>query len=494
MNEPITGKKNTAAVIAAVFEGFIFLISLFTVYTLFNYEVLPLRYRLAVTAALVVINLLLFIFIALGFSRKGFAKFSLVLTFAILLFIGVGVYYLQTGVGSLNFMGIGDRGYFRKTRYTIRVMDSSEITAYEQLKGISLEAAYAGDQESIDVFLSEFKASEGIDLEIAEAGSYMNAMQDLYNGKTQVILFNEGYSSIVSEEFPDFETDTRVITDKTVRVKVDTETGSGNVAKEPFSVYISGIDTSGPVDTTSRSDVNLIMTVNPQTKKILLVSTPRDSYVAVAGGGNDEMDKLTHAGIYGVESSQQTLANLYEIDIDYWVRVNFSSVIDIVDILGGITVENPTEFSGPGGHYFPAGTIHLNGEEALSFSRERYSLAGGDLSRGRNQEIVLTGIINKLSGREVLSNFTSLMKAAEDSMQTNMSTNEMMRLVNLQLDDPRPWEITSTSVSGHGETGLPSYAMPGWDLYMFVLDEDSVAAVRQAMDEVIAGNVPRIVN
>ena len=480
------------ATVAAIFEGIIFLISLFGIYTMFNYEILPLKYRLIVTAGLVFINLLLFIFIALGFHRKGFAWTSFVSSFLVLLVAALAVFYLQSGVGTLNTMGIGEAGYTRKTPFSIRVMQDSEIQSIEQLKDVTLSAPYASDQENIDVFYNDFAKENDFDLQVSEAGSYLNGVNMLYNGETEVIIFNEGFLSIISEQYPDFESETRKITEQTVKVQVIEETKKGAVATEAFSVYISGIDTSGPVDTTSRSDVNLIMTVNPNTKKILLLSVPRDSYVAVAGGGNDQMDKLTHAGIYSVESSKQTLANLFGVEIDYWVRVNFTSVINIVDILGGITVNNPTEFTGPGGINFAAGEIDLNGEEALSFSRERYSLEGGDLSRGKNQEIVLKGIINKLSGAEVLSNFTSLLKSVEQSMQTNMSTNEMMRLVNFQLEDGRPWDIVSTSITGYGEMGLPSYAMPGWNLYMFVPDEASVAATKQAMEDVMAGLEPQV--
>ncbi len=473
---------------AVVLEAIIFMISLFTLYTVFNYEILPLRYRLILTGVLFIINLMIFIFIGLGFHRKKFAWLSFITSFLILVFAGVAVYYLQSGVGALNTMGIGGTGYIRKTNFTIRVLTNSPIAGINEIEGLSVSAPYASDKENIDTFYADFEKKEKIGFNLIDSGSYRNGVADLYDGNTQVILFNESFLPIILEEHPNFATETRVLSEHTVSVKVEDDKEKTDVANQPFTVYISGIDTSGAVDTTSRSDVNILMTVNPNTKKILTVSVPRDSYVAIAGGGNNQMDKLTHAGIYGVESSRDTLANLFDTKIDYWVRVNFSSVINIVDILGGVEVDNPRDFTGPGGYYFPAGQITLDGEEALSFSRERYSIEGGDIGRGKNQEIVLKGIINKLSGREVLGNFTSLLKVAEESMQTNMQTNEMMRLVNLQLDDGRSWDISSQSLSGYGETGLPSYAMPGWNLYMYVLDEDSVATAKQVMDAIKAGN------
>ncbi len=486
--ESLSPKAYILAKIATVFEGVIFIISLLTLYTTFKYEILPLRFRCLLTGLLILINLTFFILIALGYHRKGYAKSSFVLTFLVLCVAGLGIYYLQSGVYTLNFIGTGADGYYRKSEFSILVLKDSPLQSIEELSGKHIGAPYALDQENIDKLYADLQKDDSIHFDLMETGSYQRAVNQLYEEEVEAIVFNKAYTPVIQEQHPQFLEETRALIEKNVEVLVSEDKKGLNTGTEPFIVYISGIDTSGPVDTTSRSDVNMLVSVNPTTKKIITLSVPRDSYVAIAGGGNNEMDKLTHAGLYGVESSRDTLANLFDLEIDYWVRVNFSSVIHIVDVLGGISIDNPTAFTGPGGHHFEVGPISLTGEQALSYSRERYSLGDGDIGRGKHQEIVLKGIINRLSGVEVLSNFYSILKVTEESMQTNMSTNEMMKLVNLQLEDSRPWDISSVSLSGSGQTGgLPSYAMPGWDLYMYVLDEESVVAAKQAIEAHMAG-------
>lgn len=249
-------------------------------------------------------------------------------------------------------------------------------------------------------------------------------------------------------------------------VKLDTS--------ESFNVYISGIDTFGEIQTESRSDVNIVATVNPRTNKILLTTVPRDAYVKIALGGNDEYDKLTHAGNYGVESSMKTLANLLDVEIDAYVRINFTSFIESIDKLGGVTIDNPTEFTSYGEH-FPAGNIQLDGKRALVYSRERKSLQGGDIDRGKNQQRVIQGVIDKVSSIRTLKGYNAVLEILGESIQTNMSNDNVRSLINKQLAELRGWSTESYSVTGKGQTGgLPSYAMPGAELYMYVLDESSV--------------------
>ncbi len=248
------------------------------------------------------------------------------------------------------------------------------------------------------------------------------------------------------------------------------------VTSAPFNLYISGIDTYGDITTISRSDVNIIASVNPQKRHILLTTVPRDSYVRIAGGGNDQYDKLTHSGIYGIESSTQTMAQLLNINVDTYMRVNFTSLIKIVDQINGIDVNNPVGFETDYHDVFKKGTIHLNGEDALTFSRERHNLSGGDNDRGMNQERVVTGIFNKITKPSILNNYLGVLRVLGDSVQTNVSQSSITALVNQLINDGRSWKIDTQSISGHGETGeLPSYAMPNNSLYMFVLDQKSLA-------------------
>lgn len=265
---------------------------------------------------------------------------------------------------------------------------------------------------------------------------------------------------------------------------ITTDANSVNVeTSRAFNVYISGIDTYGDISTQSRSDVNIVATVNPDKRTILLTTIPRDSYVRIAGGGNNEYDKLTHAGNYGVEASMQTVANLLEIPVTAYVRINFTSFIESIDKLGGVTLNNPVAFSIEGEN-FPVGNINLDGRKALLYSRERKSLEGGDVDRGKNQQRVIQAIVNKISGIRSIDGFNALLDSIGGSVQTNFSTNSIKSLVASQLASPGGWTTTSQVVGGKGQTGgLTSYAMPAHQLYMYVLNEDSLKDVKAKITE-----------
>jgi LCP family protein required for cell wall assembly len=256
---------------------------------------------------------------------------------------------------------------------------------------------------------------------------------------------------------------------------------------QPFNLYISGIDTYGDITTVSRSDVNIIASINPQTKQILLTTVPRDAYVRIAGGGNNEYDKLTHAGIYGVSSSMQTLAQLMDIELSTYARINFTSLISIVDKIGGIDVSNPITFKTDSGQVFTKGMLHLNGKDALTFSRERHNLEGGDNDRGMNQQRVIAAIITKLSSPQILKHYQSALIVLGDAVQMNLSHQNLSGLINRQLDEQGEWAITMAQIAGKGQTGgLSSYAMPASQLYMFVLDENSLQQAKSRIQAVIS--------
>lgn len=256
-----------------------------------------------------------------------------------------------------------------------------------------------------------------------------------------------------------------------------------------FNIYISGIDTYGELETISRSDVNIIASVNIKTGKILLTTIPRDTYVPIALGGDDEYDKLTHAGIYGVESSIQTLENFLGIDISYYARVNFSSLINLVDVLGGVEVYNDEEFtSSVNNKHYPKGKVQLDGTEALAFVRERYNLTDGDFQRGRNQEKVLSAMISKALSPSILLNFDNVLEVLNNSVNTNLSTNKIMDLINAQIFSGKNFEIDSQEITGYGEIGYLSYAMPDHELYMLIPYEESIEKVKKEIDRILKEN------
>ena len=249
---------------------------------------------------------------------------------------------------------------------------------------------------------------------------------------------------------------------------------------------MSGIDTYGPISSVSRSDVNIILTINKETGKVLLTTTPRDSYVKIADGGNNEFDKLTHAGLYGVDSSIHTLENLYDIKLDYYAKLNFTSFLELIDTVGGVDVYNDQAFSA-GKYNFNSGLVHLDADKALTFVRERYSLSDGDNDRGKNQEKVIAAVIKKLTSTDALKNYNAILSGLQDSVQTDMSLETMMNLINTQLESGGSYNVTSQALTGTGNTGLSSYAMPEANLYMMEIDQNSLAAAKAAIQEVMEG-------
>ncbi len=253
---------------------------------------------------------------------------------------------------------------------------------------------------------------------------------------------------------------------------------------DSFSIFISGIDTEGDISSTSRSDVNIVATINPHTHKILLTTVPRDAYVAIPLGGQGEMDKLTHAGNYGPEASMGAVAELLKTEIKAYVRINFTSFIKGIDTLGGITVNNPSTFTSYDGKTFDAGVIHLNGDDALSYSRERKSLTAGDVDRGKNQQRVIQGIVDKASAIRSLSGLEAVLDLIGTSIDTNMSQSTVRSLINRQLNNPSGWETESYTLTGKGSTGThSSYAMPNAKLYMYLLDDASVERAIQQIND-----------
>lgn len=356
---------------------------------------------------------------------------------------------------------------------SIIVKANSTYQYTQDLKG-KVYSTLATDDKSVDKTIEKLQTENNENIQPKVYSGVLTLVNALYNNDVDCIIINESYRAMIEEDFPNFSSDTRVIYSKQYVTEINSPENS-DITRNTFNVYVSGIDTYGSITTKSRSDVNMIMTVNPTTKTVLLTSIPRDYYIPfnVLGG---QRDKLTHSGLYGVNETMQNVASYFGIDIDYFIRVNFDSLIDIVDSLGGIEVYNPQAFKN-----FEVGKITLNGEEALAFSRERYSFEDGDKERGRNQMRVITGIINKVLSPAIISNYSELMDKLHVSFQTNMSDEQIISLVRMQLDDMSPWTIQQQSVNGDGQTLYsPIY---GSNLYMMVPDDKSVENAKIKINE-----------
>ena len=270
-----------------------------------------------------------------------------------------------------------------------------------------------------------------------------------------------------------------------------TGTEANQITKEPFVVYLSGVDNRGELTEKARSDVNILAVVNPTTKQVALINTPRDYYVDLAG--TNSKDKLTHAGLYGVETSMATLGNLYGINVDHYIRINFAGFISIIDAVGGVDVYSDQAFTSVGspGYYDPTtfaeGWNHLDGKSALAFARERHAFASGDIQRGINQMKVINAMVEKLKSPTVLMSFSKLMDAVSDCFVTSLSQDQISALVRMQLASLSNWNIQSYTVTGTSGKSSQCYSAKGQSLYVMKPDEDSVNQAKALIASVLGG-------
>ena len=393
-------------------------------------------------------------------------------------------------------------GKMTETEITeVRVMNDNPATSMGDTKGYTFGYIADADTKNTQSILDEISKSFGT---IKSKGyDSMTALADaLYDDEVDAILINQGYVDLLTEKdgYTDFRDQTRVLYTYTTTHEVDPIVPNTSITKEPFVVYCSGIDARvDDISAKSRSDVNILAVVNPTTKQILLVNTPRDYYLPLARNG--ELDKLTHAGLYGIDESMKVLGNLYGVQADYYVRVNFAGLVKIVDALGGVDIESdanftcvPMETPDGNGDYtyqkysFTKGINHVNGSQALAFARERKAFADGDNRRGQHQMTVIKAIGNKACSSAVLTKYQELLKAASDAFITNMPYADISSLVQMQLGDMADWNITTYAVSGEGSTEY-CYAL-GDKAWVMIKDSSKVNTAKNMIQQVINGEVP----
>ena len=473
-------KKRLKLVNSALLSLFVLLAGLL-IFTIFRYNILAFRYlNVLVTGLLVGIASLALVLIVRGKARRFT---GLLLFFSLLL--GSGAMYALKEVVDLS-TGLNSTANYSEYEMAILVPADSEIKDVSQLEQVL--APLGNDSDNIKALTDHLAQTKKSQPHVEASPSYLAAYQSLINGEAPAMVLNSVFENVIQTEHPDYASKVKKIYSYKLTKQVETAKSKQDPKADVFNIYVSGIDTYGSISSVSRSDVNIIMTVNRKTKKVLLTTTPRDTYLPIADGGANQGDKLTHAGIYGIDASVHTLENFYGIDINYYVRLNFTSFLKLIDLLGGIDVHNEQEFTSLHGNYhFEVGNIHLNSEQALGFVRERYSLSGGDNDRGKNQEKVIAAVIKKLTSTDALKNYRAIISGLQDSVQTNMNLETMMSLINSQLESGGSYSVQSQALVGTGSNELTSYAMPGSNLYMMQPDQASLASLKAAMQAVREG-------
>lgn len=394
--------------------------------------------------------------------------FSLFMTLVLLM----GSYYVAQANDMIGKITSG--GYkVDKMVVAVRADDPAEVLedAADYIFGVQFNKG----ADNMQAAVTDIQQELGTDVVTEEYDSIQEQAVALRDGEVDAIVYNQAYTSLMEEAVPDFEESVKVIYSHEIRIQLEFGGASDDsITKEPFTVYISGIDVYGDVSETSRSDVNIIAVVNPTTYQILLVTTPRDYYVPIPGISEGLPDKLTHAGIYGVDASMETLGTLYETDINYYARLNFTSLIDIVDTLGGIDVYSEYAFTtSPDSEYVmdvQQGMNHFTGEQALAFSRERQNLPDGDNQRGKNQQAVITAMLKKCLSPTMLLKANSIMNQVSKDVETNMSQNQINALIKHQLNKNPKWTIQSVAAQGYNSEGY-CYSS-GYDTLLSVVEPD----------------------
>ena len=463
--------------------------SIILILSILYIDILPIKYLLYIGIFIGILDLIL-IFIKKKSKRKLLPS---IIPFLLSIIMLVASFYILKTDGLLNNLNLNYKTY----NYKVVVLKDSNYNKLNDIEDKQL-GYYKTDGKETTKSLN--KLASKVNTDNKEYDNTETLVEDLLNKRVDAILIEETHLTILEEHNNDteavskinnninnFSDKTKIIYEFTIIVKTDNFSKDIDVTKKPFNVYISGIDTYGEISSVSRSDVNMVVTVNPETKQILLTSIPRDYYVKLHDktGYND---KLTHAGLYGVDTSLKTIEDLLNIEINYYVKVNFSSVIDIVEALGGVEVYSDYSFTSIDGYNYTKGYNKVNGEEALSFARERKSFNAGDRQRVKNQQALLEAMFRKCTSASIITKYNSLLNSVNKSFVTNMPTDRLTALLKMQLKNRYKWIITSNSLEGSNSSNY-TYSYSASKLYVMEPDEESVAKATSLINSVINGEI-----
>ena len=437
---------------------------------------------------IILLGVLLFVvfLIAVFFSKKrkkAFKICAIVISAVMCILLCVAMYYLRITNKTIDEV-TGVKTEVDEINVYVSVND--EVTSINEAvnKNYVFGTVATDDQEHIKETIDKIEKDCGTTIETKQYDSIFELIGNFDNGLVNSIITNKGTILALesSEDYADYSQKLKVIMEETFEEEIETEeVNTGD--KDHFCMYFSGIDTFGAVTQKSRSDVNIIGVVNNETKQILLVSTPRDYYVTLSTG---QKDKLTHAGIYGIDCSMDTLENLYDVEMKYYVRLNFSGFQNIINQIGGIDVNSEYSFvseTQEGTYSYVKGVNHLNGEEALGFARARHAFKDGDRQRGRNQMQVIKATIQKLESAETLKNYANVMDQMSGSFQTDMTKDEVGYYVQSTLDNGG-WEVLTYSVGG-GDSSQKCYSL-GSNAYVMMPNEEDIKYAKELINRVIS--------
>lgn len=464
--------------------GFLLLVSSLVLLGVVLYiDILPMKYLLVLGGVLLLVNFILGFFLFRKNVKKKPKRVCAVFAVLFTILFGVGSFFIFKTFGVID-----DMSQEYKT-YTYHVLVKND-SSYQKIEDIASKTlGYYNDNseatkkaiEKLDTVVKtendSFGNLDGLGVSVLSGDKDAILVEDSQKTKLENAGNNENNS------VSGFKDKVRVL--YTFKVKVKLSSTGVNVTKDVFNVYISGMDQYGKVSEISRSDVNMILTINPKTKQILMTNVPRDYYVQLHDTTGYK-DKLTHAGTYGIDTSVKTLEDLLGIKIDYFFKVNFSSLQNIVNALDGVDVYSEYDFQSWNGYNFTKGYNHVDGKAALAFARERHTFTDGDNQRGKNQQALIEAIFRKCTSSSIITKYNSLLDSLKDSMITDMPMKSITSLAKMQLKDNASWTITSNSLTGTGSSEL-TYTYSYQNLYVMIPDEKSVAEAKEKINKVAGG-------
>ena len=468
-------KKTT--IISRIILIIYLIITLFMLGTVISMNVLPSKYLIPILFGYGVLTILLGIFAWKNNFRNWIKIISDIIFTIIIVISSFALYYLNSTFNLLD--NIKNKDY-QIVDYYVLVLKDSEAQKLSDLDGHSL-----GIYETTDKTYKKAlkKLEKKITIKEKSYETYLSEAEALIKKEVDSIFVSAVTMQMINESIENFENDVRILDTISIKIESNVKVKDADVTKESFNIYISGNDIYGNILSVSRSDVNIIATVNPNTHKILLTTVPRDFYVQLHGTSGYR-DKLTHAGVYGIDMSVSTMEDLLDLDINYYMRVNFTSLMKLVDAIGGVDVESDYSFRAASGESFVKGINHMNGKQALAFSRERKAFRDGDRQRGKNQQKIIIAILNKtLSSTTLITSYTDILDSLGGSFQTNMPTSKIYNLVNMQLDKMPTWTFESISVNGTGKNEF-TYTYPNQRLYVMEPDMNTVNEAINKIDAV----------
>lgn len=456
------------------------ILTFFNTFLIFKYDVLPFKYLIIFLLFVVILPIFLMFLIGLKKVKNGFKILISVIGIIYIIILSFSFFYLNK---TFTFLDDFTTGYtYEIKNYALLVLKSSESNSVS-----SLEDKKIGFVKDINDEIS--KSLTRLEAEITftkeEYKDYENILIALDNLEVDAILLGDAYISMLSEEDEKFNFKYKIIYEFSLKEKVEEIKKEVDVTKDTFNVYISGIDSYGSVSSLTRSDVNIVASINPKTNEILLVNIPRDYYVSFPG--TDMKDKLTHAGIYGIDMSVKAIEELLDIEINYYFKVNYSALVNLVNALGGVDVYSKYSFTSVGtdkDYYYQKGYNYVTGEKALYFVRTRKAFLDGDRVRGENQQAMIQAIIKKASSPSILTKYSDILNSLNGSFATNIGTDNITNLVKMQLNDMKGWEITSIGLSGTDSYNY-TYTYPYQQLYVMEPNQDTILSAKESLRKLV---------